>query len=117
MRFLALLLAVFLLAAPPAAAAGFVPGIEDLPLMPALSADADSEMVFDTPAGRIVQASATGTASREAVLKFYRETLPQLGWAPSGTGIFTRESEELRIEFAGGAPDPLTVKFSLKPAP
>lgn len=117
MRFIALSLAVFLAAVPPAAAAGFVPGIEDLPLMPALSANAGSEMVFDTPAGRIVQADASGTASRAAVLKFYRETLPQLGWVPSGTGLFTRESEELHIEFSGGAPAPLTVRFSLKPAP
>jgi hypothetical protein len=85
--------------------------------MPALTADADSAMVFDTPAGRIVQASASGTTSRDAVLKFYRDTLPQLGWVPSGTGIFTREREELRIEFSARAGAPLTVKFSLKPAP
>lgn len=117
MRFLTIVALLAFLAASAARAAGFVPGIEDLPLMPALSADAGTEMVFDTPAGRIVEASATGTVSRDAVLEFYAETLPQLGWTSAGTGRFTRENEELRIDFPDRAGVSITVRFSLKPAP
>ena len=43
-------------------------------------------MVFDTPAGRIVEAVASGAVTRDEVLAFYAETLPQLGWDEGGCG-------------------------------
>ena len=103
-----------------AAAAGepvaFVSGIEDLPLMPGLVEVAEAGLVFDAPGGRIVEAYASGAVDRDAVLRFYAETLPQLGWQRLGAARFRREGETLDVEFSGAAgAAPLTVRFALSP--
>ena len=97
-----------------AAASRFVPGFEDLPLMPGLETVPDSGLVFDKPHGRIVQAVVTGRLRRGAVLAFYAETLPQLGWTARDKQSYRREGESLRIEF-GGEDDALIVRFFLAP--
>ena len=97
----------------------FVGGIEDLPLMPGLEEDAAGRMVFDTAAGRIVEAFASGAVSRTQVLDFYAATLPQLGWRREGETAFLREDEILVLEFSAGKAGPapaLTVRFALSPA-
>ncbi len=93
---------------------GFVSGVEDLPLMAGLTEDTGAGLVFDKPSGRIVEAFATGAVNRAAVIGFYAETLPQLGWQPAGDATFAREDEILRIEISG-ADGALTVRFSLSP--
>lgn len=92
---------------------GYVPGTEDVPLMPGLVAN-DGPLVFDQPQGRIVEASAAGPVRRNDVLAFYHDSLPALGWAPSGSRDFDRDGERLDLAFAGhdGA---LTVNFTLAP--
>ncbi len=94
--------------------AGFVGGIEDLPLMAGLVEDVAAGLVFDKPEGRIVEALAAGPLERAAVEAFYAATLVQLGWQPSGDGAYKREGEALRITVSGedGA---VTVHFSLAP--
>jgi len=91
----------------------FVSGVEDLPLMPGLVQNADRSLIFDKPDGRIVEAVAAGAVTRAGVLRFYGETLPELGWTGNGR-VFRREGEELKLSFEGrdGA---LTVRFSLTP--
>lgn len=96
--------------------AGFVGGIEDLPLMPGLVEAPEAGMVFDTAAGRIVETYATGPASVARVVDFYAATLPQLGWRRRGEAAFGREGELLRLEFLPGPDGELTVRFSLSPA-
>ena len=81
------------------AADSFFDGIEDLPLMPGLSETARERTTFDTPTGRIVARGAEGAVTRDAVLRFYGETLPQLGWRPVGGDAFLRNGEKLQIEF------------------
>ncbi|HEX6958628.1 MAG TPA: hypothetical protein VF194_11640 [Ferrovibrio sp.] len=117
--------AAFLLAfAAPAAAqqardggaAAFVAGVEDLPLMPGLSQIETASTVFDAPSGRIVEAYAAGPVTREQVLAFYAETLPQLGWTADRPARFRREGEELHLEFLDGDEGELTVRFSLSPS-
>lgn len=100
--------------AAPAASAepAFVDGTEDVPLMAGLTEQGDGALVFDTAAGRIVQVTATGPVSAAAVRAFYKETLPQLGWAPAGADVWRRDNEDLRIEF----PATGTVRFILAPA-
>jgi hypothetical protein len=124
----ALLLAIVVMTAlgvcaRPAVAQGdaFVSDIEDLPLMPGLTEAADGGMVFDTAAGRIVEAYASGAVTRAQVVEFYAATLPQLGWTRSAETVFRREDETLVLEFP--PPDPaarrrpvLTVRFSLSPS-
>jgi hypothetical protein len=100
----------------PARADEFVPGTEDLPLMPGLSPVAGSSLVFDKPEGRIVEAQAKGKLTRDAVARFYVQTLPQLGWSAAGANLWRREGERLKLEYRG--PDGnLTVGFTLSPLP
>lgn len=92
----------------------FVAGTEDLPLMPGLSELTGSGFAFDTADGRIVEAYATGEVAEEEVLRFYAETLPQLGWEQASPRGFRREGERLSIDFVAGG-KPITVHFSLAP--
>lgn len=100
------------------AAEQFARSITDLPLMPGLAEQAESTVVFDKPNGRIVEFTATGAVDPEAVIGFYAETLPQLGWrqeqAAPGAARFMREREILSISVAPGG-DVTAVQFSLAP--
>lgn len=111
----AALVSVLLCATAAYSADRFVPGIEDLPLMPGLVEAPDTSVVFDTPSGRIVQTEATGQMSPERVLAFYAQTLPQLGWRSLEAGLFRREDEVLRIEFDKVGDRGMTVRFALSP--
>ncbi len=95
-------------------AAAFMAGVADLPLMPGLAEVPDAGVVFDKPAGRIVEAYAQGAVSRAAVTAFYLGTLPNLGWRAKADALFQREGELLRLGFMGddGA---LVVRFTLRP--
>ncbi len=95
-------------------AAAFMAGVADLPLMPGLAEVPDAGVVFDKPAGRIVEAYAEGAVSRAAVTAFYLGTLPNLGWRAKAEALFQREGELLRLGFVGddGA---LVVRFTLRP--
>ena len=93
---------------------GFVPGTEDVPLMPGLATDAGSDLVFDKPQGRIVELRAHGAVTRKAVLAFYKESLPQLGWHAADERHFQREGEKLSLDFTGTDGN-LQVGFTLAP--
>lgn len=116
MLILAALLAVILAGGAPAGAQGFVPGIDDLPLMAGLESSAEEPLVFDTPEGRIVVSRVSGGVSSRQVLDFYARILPQLGWLRQNATTFRREDEILRLEFSGGDKAGLAVRFSLSPA-
>jgi hypothetical protein len=94
------------------AKAEFVPGTEDVPLMPGLAAVGDP-VVFDKPEGRIVTATARGKVSRAVVRGFYARTLPALGWHQEGE-TWRREGETLQLELTG-ADGNLTVGYTLTP--
>lgn len=119
-RLLSAALAAALILAGPAApgpraqAQGYIAEVEDLPLMPGLAEVEGAGVVFDKPDGRIVEAYAQGRVAREAVLAFYRKSLPQLGWRVAGGATFRREGETLSLDFldGGGA---LVVRFTLVP--
>ncbi|MHC8507940.1 MAG: hypothetical protein ACYYKD_00875 [Rhodospirillales bacterium] len=81
-------------------AAEFLSVSEDVPLMKGLAEDAAAALVFDSPDGRIVEATAAGGETASAVRKFYAETLPQLGWRADGEGRYVRDNEILTIEIA-----------------
>ncbi len=99
---------------------GFVGGMEDLPLMAGLTEISGAGMVFDTPAGRVVEVFASGTVSRTRVIAFYAATLPQLGWRQDAETLFHREGERLALEFpespgAAEATAMVTIRFVLSP--
>jgi hypothetical protein len=112
--FMGIAIALLLVAAP-ALAQQFVPGTEDVPLMKELKPVNGSDLVFDKPEGRIIEASARGKIGKAAVRGFYVSTLPQLGWKTAATAdSWTRETETLHIDFAGRDGD-LWVTFTLLP--
>ena len=96
----------------------FLTAIEDLPLMPGLAEDHGAGLAFDKPGGRVVEAFAFGAVDRAAVLRFYAETLPGLGWRVSATPrtdkSWRREDEALDLDIVGEGP-PLIVRFYLTP--
>jgi hypothetical protein len=109
--------ALFVLATalmPGTALAAFVPGTEDVPLAPGLTATADDALVFDNPTGRIIQSTATGQGDANIVTRFYADTLPQLGWSKGRDGRWTRGEEvlDIGIEQQGKR---LSVRFQLSP--
>ncbi|MDX9859317.1 MAG: hypothetical protein RBS99_00230 [Rhodospirillales bacterium] len=116
-RWVAGTLAVLLALATAADAAdnAFFSGIDDLPLMAGLVERAGGAMVFDSPAGRVVEAEASGTISRAEVLAFYTATLPELGWRRQGETTFVRQRESLTLEIDEG-PDHVVVRFVVSPA-
>ena len=99
---------------PAATATAFVPGTEDVPLMPGLTPIESANLVFDKPEGRIVEAKMRGKTERSDVRAFYRNTLPQLGWTEAGADAWRRNGEMLRLDFGGHEGD-LTVGFTLSP--
>jgi len=114
---LAALASALLFAAAPAGAAdpAFLAELEDVPLAPGLTENAGG-MLFESPTGRIVEATAAATASVTApqVQQFYMQTLPGLGWEPKPDGSFRRDNEVLRID-VDGSRRPVTVHFSVVP--
>ena len=109
-----LLLCFFVSLAGPAAAQDFLSVSPDLPLMEGLTEIEEEAFVFDKPEGRILEAYAVGGVTQAAVIAFYRETLPQLGWAATGPASYLREGESLVMSFTPGTSS-LTVRFSLHP--
>ncbi len=88
--------------------------LPDLPLMPGMAEMPGAGLSFDKPEGRIVEVYAQGEGTADAVLRFYRQTLPQLGWEAAGPRRFRREGEvlDLEVETAGGF---VTLRCALHP--
>jgi hypothetical protein len=97
----------------PASAAEYLKAVTDLPLATGLKEQADKATVFDTPLGRIVNAYATGNVAPEAVLDFYDETLPALGWDRQKAGTYQRKNEILKIDVWGPDQGPTNVSYTL----
>ena len=96
------------------AAERFFSVIDDLPIMASLAEIPGSAIVYSKPQGRIVEVAARGAVTRDAVLEFYANTLPQLGWHQDSDGAWFREKEQLTLSFQNGAGE-LMVQFSLAP--
>jgi|TARA_B100000315_G_scaffold254994_1_gene297237 hypothetical protein len=97
------------------AAPKFVPGINDLPLMPGLTLKSETPVVFDTPGGRIVEVFAIGKVPLTRIRSFYGETLPQLGWQPKNINAFQRDNETLKIEISEDGNGRRVIRFSVVP--
>jgi hypothetical protein len=110
---LALLFAVLGPTGGQAFAADYLKAVSDLPLADGLKEQVDKATVFDTPIGRIVNAYATGNVKPEAVLDFYDDTLPALGWARQKAGTYQRKNEILKIDVWGPDAGPSNVSYTL----
>lgn len=111
----ALLLSLPAISGPVAAEGAFLSEMEDLPLPEGLT-EAPGGMLFDSPTGRILEATATGsgTVSAEQVWTFYAQTLPELGWQKLGPSSYRRDNELLKIEIEAKR-RPVLVRFSVVP--
>ena len=95
----------------------FLSVVDDLPLMAGLSESGDG-VQFESPQGRIAEATATGNIKPQDLSDFYENALPQLGWEKIGSGTYMREGEVLKITTAlpeGGPGGELVVVFSIHP--
>lgn len=77
---------------------GFMSVLDDMPLMQGLTEDLDAAMVFNSGAGRVIEAAASGEIEPEKITDFYVHTLPQLGWIRRKGQTFVRGGEVLRLE-------------------
>jgi hypothetical protein len=94
----------------------FLSVLDDMPLAPGLTELTDQAADFETPAGRIIDATAQGEVGSATVAAFYDKTLPALGWAREGQGLFVRDHERLTIAITPAARKGwVTAKFSLRP--
>ena len=92
----------------------YLSAIPDLPLMSGLQEVPGSGIVFDKPVGRIVDAFAEGATMPQAVVAFYDETLPQLGWRRAAPGTYLREGERLSLDIVSKSGQ-VSVQFRLYP--
>lgn len=92
----------------------FLRAVEGLPPAPGLSEDVSGGLAFDAAGGCIVEAYVHGEVRDDQVRRFYRETLPQLGWIAECHGQFHSNGEQLGLSVTRGA-DGLTVHYSLSP--
>lgn len=83
--------------------------------MPGLDQTTDSGTVFDTPAGRVIEAYAGGPVAIGDVDAFYAKTLPQLGWHPLSARRYRREGEILEITPRPADKALIRVRFYLSP--
>ena len=111
---LAISAAFLVLPAGVSAESGFLTDVDDLPLAPGLVEDPAARVVFDKPAGRIVEAAASGAVSAGAVTRFYTQTLPGLGWTARAGDVWVRGDEVLRLQVEQAGP-PVIVRFSIAP--
>jgi len=89
--------------------------IDDLPLMPGLEVKPEEDVLFADPtAGRIAETTAEGPVDIDDVYKFYRRSLPHLGWVVVDGRTYRRDGELLRID-AKATGKVTTVHFSVKP--
>ena len=99
----------------PAPETKFTPAIDDLPLMPNLDPVPEEDVIFVVPhAGRIAESTAEGPVDIDDVYKFYRRSLPHLGWQILDARTYLRDGEKLRID-AHANGKVTTVRFSVKP--
>jgi hypothetical protein len=117
MKLFQYILPALLILTPPAAAAGFIEGLEDVPVMEGLHQLPNDALSFGNEESRLVEATLVGEKTKFAsVEKFYQETLPQMGWSFQGRKksslIFYRDRESLEI--ARISSHPLTIRLTVK---
>ncbi len=83
----------------PAESQKFFNQIEDLPIAPGMEEVGPAGLFFQSSAGRIVVAVARGEGKLSVIREFYEKSLPSLGWRFVRAGIYSRNSEILKMRF------------------
>ena len=78
----------------------FFTSLQDVPLMPGLRELTDLTVIFDKPEGRIIESvAAMDSLTVDIIRRYYKSSLPQLGWNRIGQDYFARQGEYLRLNF------------------
>ena len=99
-------------------AQAFIPVFEDIPLMENLKHIEDDDVVFDNEEASYREAHliADKKTNYKNIIRFYKKTLPQLGWTSSSESksniLFERENGILEIRQINLKP--LEISISLK---
>ena len=110
----ALVLPPLLLAGQGLAQTRYLEDLDDVPLAQGLTEERAAALVFDKPAGRIVEAEARGLANADEVRAFYARNLPQLGWQALGPDSYLRGGEVLSLSYSQDGSS-LVVHYTLQP--
>lgn len=98
-----------------AQAPAFFEALYDVPVMQGLQEIPDETMLFDKPDGRIATVvAATSSLKAQDVLKFYDQTLPQMGWKKVKNNQYVRDGDQLVLDLQPGQ-SLLAVRFTLSP--
>ena len=95
----------------------FIDGLEDIPLMDGLQQDVDKTVSFGNEESRFIEVYLSSPlVGFKKVEKFYKDSLPQLGWTYQGTlensVLFYREGEALSIHKESSKP--LSMRITVK---
>jgi len=95
----------------------FIEGLEDIPLMNGLVQKTEETISFGNEESRFIEVYLISTKfGLKKIEKFYKESLPQLGWIYQGTEddtiIFYREGEVLSIHKENNKP--LKIRITVK---
>ncbi len=98
-------------------AAEFINGLEDVPIMKGLEQQHSDAIAFGNEESRLVEAILIGKKVKFTnIEKFYKDTLPQMGWVfqekNKNTLIFYRDRESLEITRI--IQNPLTLRITVK---
>lgn len=97
------------------AAEAFFEALYDVPVMPGLEEVKEQAMLFDKPGGRIASVVAGSKVLKaEQILRFYAESLPQLGWRKMAENQYVRGEDRLVLELVK-RPPLVVVHFTLSP--
>jgi len=99
------------------AKAAFIEGLEDVPIMSGMKQIQSDNLSFGNEESRLVETVLTGeTIKFSDVVKFYKTTLPQMGWIyqkqKESYLMFEREGEI--IEISKEQTKPLMVRITVK---
>ena len=90
----------------------FLPGVDDIPVMPGMVADDAASVSFDAPAGQIVQVVLIGQqASWDQARDFYDATLSELGWQKESDALYRRQADTFAMRVL--SEKPLSVQFDI----
>ncbi|MBR1948496.1 MAG: hypothetical protein IKA30_01730 [Alphaproteobacteria bacterium] len=80
------------------AKASFVEGLEDIPLPVGVTQIENGYLSFGNEEIRLFESYLSAENQNfDNIIKFYTETLPQMGWQKKGKTLFERDGETLEI--------------------
>ena len=91
----------------------FIPGINGLPLINGFALIPETQVVFNTSSGRIIEVSAVGRLTPAKIFSFYKATLPQIGWTQISKNKFLREKDLLKVKVVNNRKGQFVVRFSV----